>query len=148
MIELEHFNDSDVVVAEPVHLVGLWIHDPINPNQTSTQFKYGKDSRSYSIDIGGSSMFFAGREFPVTEFGEHRNDSYSVSVTIPHGPQYHAERELLRNTVLTRRTMCFRDNRGVVVYGTVGDLGEDHESHGSDFSFEVTRVHREIFEVG
>lgn len=148
MQALENFNDSEVVVAVPVRLVGLWIHDPIDPNQTSTQFMYGKDARGYSIDIGGSTMLFAGREFPVTEFGEHRNDTYSVKVMIPHGPEYHSDREMLRDMVLTRRTMCFRDNRGVVVYGTVGSLDEDHASAGSDFSFEVTRVHREIFEVG
>lgn len=148
MKELEHYNDSEVVLADPVRLEGLWIHDPINPSQTSVQFRYGKDSRGYSIDVGGSTHFFAGREFPVSEFGEHRSDSYSVKVVIPHGPTYHADREALRNTVLTRRTMCFRDNRGVVVYGTVGSLGEDHESHGSVFSFDVTRVHREVFEVG
>lgn len=148
MKELEWFNDSEVTLASPVRLVGLWIHDPDNASQSSTQFMYGKDSRSYNIDIGGSTMVFAGREFPVTEFGEHRNDTFSVDVIIPHGPEYHSDREMLRNMVITRKTMCFRDNRGVVVYGTVGSLGEDHESHGSSFSFEVTRVHREIFEVG
>lgn len=148
MEELEGFNESEIIVSDPVRLVGLWIHDPINPSQTSTQFMYGKDSRGYDIDVGGSTRHFAGRVFPVTDFGEHQSDTFSVATMVPHGPEYHTEREMLRNLVLTKRTMCFRDNRGVVIYGTVGSLGEEYASDGSEFSFDVTRVHREIFEVG
>lgn len=148
MQELQWFNDSEVVVSAPVRLVGLWVHDPDNADQTSTNFLYGKDARSVAIELSSEMTSFAGREFGVTEFGEHRNDSLSVSVTIPHGPDYNSEREQLRFLVLGRRTMCYRDNRGVVMFGTVGSLGEDQESHGSVFGFEVNRVHRETFEVG
>lgn len=147
MEELQWLNDSEVVVSDPVRLVGLWVHDPDDDHQTSTQFLYGRDTRSYGIELTSEHKKFAGREFGVTEFGEHRDDSFSVGVVIPHGPNYNEERALLRERVLSHKTMCFRDNRGVVIFGTVGSLEEDQVSHGSDFSFEVARVHREVFEV-
>lgn len=147
MEELQWLNDSEIVVSDPVRLVGLWVHDPDNADQTSTQFMYGKDARGYDIELTSEHMQFAGREFGVTEFGEHRNDSFSVSVTVPHGPTYNSDRATLREMVLARKTMCYRDNRGVVIFGTASGLGEAQESHGSVFDFEVTRVHQEIFEV-
>jgi hypothetical protein len=147
MQELQWSTDSDVMISDPVNLVGLWVHDPDNAEQTSTNFLYGKDARSVSIELNNERLVFAGREFGITEFGEHRDDTFAVSVTIPHGPSYNEDRETLRYLVLGRKTMCYRDNRGVVMFGTVGTLGEDQESHGSVFSFEVNRVHREVFEV-
>lgn len=147
MEELQWLNDSEVVVSDPVRLVGLWVHDPDNADQTSTQFMYGRDTRGYDIALTSEYMNFAGREFGVTEFGEHRNDGFSVGVVIPHGPDYNRDRAKLKEMVLCRKTMCYRDNRGVVIFGTASGLSEEQVSHGSDFSFEVIRVHQEIFEV-
>lgn len=147
MDELLNFNDSAIYVPDPVYLVGLWLHDPDDPSGTSVNYRFGRDLRSYSADVGGTQLLFAGREFGVTEFGEHRNDVFSIGLVIPHGDTYNEERRVLEELVLSRKTIVARDNRGVVIYGTVGDLPEEHESHGSSYSFEVTRVHRETFEV-
>lgn len=147
MDPLESPRDSATEVADAVYLVGLWIHDPDSPQSTSTNFLYGKNSRGYDVSLSGGTLVLAGREFGVTNFGEHREDTFSVTVKIPHGPDYNEQRELLRSLVLSRKTMVFRDNRSVVVFGTCGSLSEGYESDGSDFSFEVNRVHKEIFEV-
>lgn len=147
MQELSGYCDSPVEPADPVVLVGVWIHDPDAPQETSSNFVYGKDSRSYDIEVESNTIQLAGREFGVTNFGERREDSFSVDVLIPHGPSYNEDRDLLRELILARKTMVFRDNRGVVVFGTTDSLSESYESEGSGFSFEVTRVHKEIFEV-
>lgn len=147
MDDLLNYNDSDVVVPDPVYLIGLWLHDPDDPTGTSLNYQIGRDMRSYSAEVGGAQLVFAGREFPVTDFGEHRSDTFSIGLIIPNGDTYNEERRLLSELVLSRKTIVARDNRGVVIYGTVGDLPEEHESQGSSYSFEVTRVHRETFEV-
>lgn len=147
MQDLESSNDSDVVVSEPIQLVGLWIHDPDNPSQTSSNFLFGKDSRSLNKAVSSEYLEFAGREFGFTEFGEQSDHVFNVSVKIPEGPDYNEQRALLERLVLNRKTMCFRDNRSAVMFGTVSDLEEGYESYGSSLGFEVTRVHRETFEV-
>lgn len=141
------FSDSIPVYSDPALFAGLWLHYPDDPQGSSTQFLIGRDLRSYNINVGGRQMTLAGREFPVSEFGEHRNDQFSVQVIIPHGPTYYSDREALREFSVSKRTVVARDNRGVVIFGTIGELDEDHRSEGSGFSFDVTRVHREEVRV-
>lgn len=126
---------------------GLWIHYPENAQATSTNFLYGKNARSYEMELENTELRFAGREFRVVEFGEHRDDSFSCTVKIPHGPSYYSERDDLREFAASRSTVVVRDNRGHVVFGVIAGLAESYEDDGSDFTFEVLRVHRETWEI-
>lgn len=126
---------------------GLWVHYPENAQATSTNFLYGKNARSYEMEVENTEMRFAGREFRVIEFGEHRDDVFDCSVLIPHGPDYYAERDELRSFAMSRSTVVVRDNRGHVIFGSITGLSESHEDEGSVFTFEVLRVHREIWEI-
>jgi len=140
---LESFTDSVTVSADAARFTGLWLHFPEDPQGTSTNFIYGRDLRSYSIDVGGKQLVLAGRKFQVTEFGEHQTDKFEVTVIIPHGPNYDSERRALRSFVTSKRTVVARDNRGTVVFGSISNLSEEHQSEGSSFGFEVNRIHRE-----
>ena len=140
---LSSYSDSIVVYGDPAVFQGLWLHFPEDPENTSIGFKIGRNLRSYSMDVGGRSMVLAGRTFPVVEFGEHADDTFGVAVIIPHGPTYDSDRNDLRAFANSKRTVVARDNRGVVIFGTIHSLDEDHIAEGSSFTFEVKRVHRE-----
>jgi hypothetical protein len=143
MMLFSSYSDSLAQYGDPAVFSGLWLHFPENPEGTSTNFRIGRNLRSYSSEVGGRSLVLAGRKFPVVEFGEHANDVFSVSVIIPHGPTYDSEREDLREFAASKRTVVARDNRGVVIFGSIHSLDEDHIAEGSTFTFEVNRVHRE-----
>jgi hypothetical protein len=145
--DLESFTDSIVVFSDTVHFSGLWLHFPEDPQATTTNFLYGRDVRSYDINVGGKQLVLAGRKFGVTEFGEHQEDAFKVTVIVPHGPEYESQRIELREFASSKRTVVARDNRGVVMHGSISSLTENHESQGSSFSFDVNRVHREEYRV-
>lgn len=142
-----YFQDSDSVSSDTVTFKGLWVHYPENAQASSHNFLYGKNARSYDIELENSEMEFAGREFRVVEFGEHRTDDFDCEVVIPHGSDYNEERDALRDFATSRTTVVVRDNRGHVVFGVISDLSESHEDEGSGFSFTVLRVHREVWEI-
>lgn len=144
---LDSFSDSVVVFSDTVRFQGLWIHFPEQPQETTRNFLYGRDVRSYSTDVGGKQMVLAGRKFQVTEFGEHQTDAFKVTVIIPHGPNYESDRIQLRQFAESKRTLVVRDNRGVVVFGSISSIEESHVSEGSSFGFDVNRVHREEVRV-
>lgn len=148
MRNFTYFEDSPVEATPiPPTFEGLWIHYPTTPQASSRNFRFGKNARSYEFDIESSEMTFAGREFNVVEFGEHREDSFDCKVLIPHGPAYNEERDILRSFASSRATVVVRDNRGHVVFGAISSLSESHVHEGSDFTFTVNRVHREIWEI-
>lgn len=126
---------------------GLWIHFPESAQASSHNFLYGKNARSYGIELESTDLLFAGREFGVVEFGEHRTDSFDCDVKIPHGPDYYDERDHLRRFANSRTTVTVRDNRGHVIFGVITGCEEAHQDDGSDFSFSVQRVHRETWEI-
>lgn len=119
---------------------GLWIHDPLDPQGTVVRFLYGKSSRSKSIDVEESGLVFAGRAFPVMEYGEHQADEYDFSVQVPNGSSYLSDLAALADFAESRRTLCVRDNRGKVVFGTMTGYKEQDQDWGSRVSFSVSRV--------
>lgn len=139
----DFFTDSDTAAGGPLALEGAWIHEADDAQDTVRQYRYGKDARSTSIDIGGSSMKFAGRTFPVTEYGEHEDNEFDVKIDVPHGAGYRSGLEALRVFARSKTTLVFRDNRGRAMFGTMSGYSESDESAGVKVSCTFTRVHRQ-----
>lgn len=139
----DFFTDSEANEGGPVALEGAWIHDPADAEGTVRQYRYGRDARSTSIDIGGTSMKFAGRTFPVVDYGEHQDNTYEVKIVVPHGPSYRTDLEALKAFAQSKTTLMFRDNRGRAMHGTMSGYSEADQSLGTEITFEMTRVHRE-----
>lgn len=133
------YSDSAEITAG-LDLQGVWIHDPLDPEGTSTQFLYGRSSRSDQVDALGSSQFYAGRQFPVTDYGEHEQDTWSVTLVVPHGPDWGTQISVIRDFAQAKRTLCVRDNRGRVYFGTISGFGRDDQHIGTTVSFDVQRV--------
>lgn len=145
--EFIHFSESSVETTDALQLEGVWIHDPDDPEGTLHQFRFGRNNKSSSIDIGGREQIFAGRTFPVFDFGEHEKYSISVTVQVLHGPDYDLERRIARKFAKSKKTLYFRDNRGRSVPGVMLGFSEKDDDYGTEFSFTFERVDEEVIEV-
>lgn len=144
----EFFTDSiDTVADTELELQGVWLHDPADDQVTVRQFLYGKDTRSTSIDTIGTSQRFAGRTFPVVDFGEHEDEELSINVDIPHGPTHRTEESDLRGFMEMKKTLFLRDNRGRAAYGTMSGYNQADQAWGVTVGFKFARVSYDIEEV-
>lgn len=125
---------------DSVSFMGLWIHDPLDPTGTIKNYMYGRSSRSVGVDVSQQGMRFAGRTYPVVDYSEHQEDSFSVTIQVPEGPTTATELLELLAFAELRRTLCFRDNRGRLFFGTMSGYQEDDQDWGTQVSFDVGRV--------
>lgn len=136
------FIDS-VAVSVTVHLEGVWLHDLTDPQGTLRQYRYSSGSRKESYEAETGFLHFAGRPFPVAEYGEHGDQSVEVSVFIPHHAPPCSHIAYLRS-VIDRRVMIFyRDNRGRAIPAAFHGLTFEDARAGTVASFRVDRVNHE-----
>lgn len=147
MTVFNHFTDSEPVTTDTASFLGLWIHEPEDPESTVKQFIYGKDLRSFSREVQGTEQLFAGRKFSVVDFGEHQTETFSIQIEIPFGPDYFDNRQYLIDLLDSRKVIFIRDNRGRGIFGTFRSLDDSDEDFGSSMSFEVMRANRDIQRV-
>lgn len=121
-------------------LEGVWLHDSADPQGTAVHFRYGKAARSGSLDVAQQATYYAGRTFPVVDFGAQENEQLTVRVEIPFGPTYLDDLGALRSLARSRTARVFRDNRGRVLTGTLSELRDQDTDTGSSATFQVTRV--------
>ena len=132
--------DSEWSGSETLTLQGVWLHDPLDAVGTARQYPYGKSSRSEAIDVPVQELQFAGRTYPVVEYGESQDDTWTVKIQIPHGLTWSDQVEALRDFAATRRTLVFRDNRGRAAYCSLtGYRGVDVDE-GTEATINLRRV--------
>jgi hypothetical protein len=137
------YTDSEAVTAT-VDLLGLWIHDPLDAQGTAGNYPYARAQRSSSINTMGSERTFAGRVYPVVDYGEHQEDTFSVRVDVPHGDDWTADLGELTTFAQSRRTLCFRDGRGRLFFGAMGGYDEADQEWGTAVGFTVRRVDYQV----
>lgn len=133
------YTDSSSATTS-LSLLGVWIHDPLDAEGTVRNYLYGRSSRSTSIEVEAASLVYAGRTYQVTEYGEHQRDEYSVSIDVPHGETWASDLADLEAFAEARRTLCFRDNRGRQMFGTLSGYGESDEDGGTAVRLTFSRV--------
>lgn len=119
---------------------GLWIHDPLDPEGTIHQFLYARSARSVEMEVEQQGVVFAGRQYPVFDYGEHQGDSFKVRIDIPNGSDWLTEVEAIQDFAQVRRTLCFRDNRGRLFFGTMKGYSEADQDWGTQVGFTVERA--------
>jgi hypothetical protein len=135
------WRDSEPV-AVTLALRGVHLHDPALGGEASASvFPYGADSKEDSMDTMGTGAFYAGRQDPVVDFGEHVGEAVAVTVDLPHGPTYIQDLEDIRSWAARRRTIHYRDGRTRALYGTLTDVRRRDQAWGTQVSFTVTRTH-------
>jgi len=133
------YTDSDEAEST-LTLTGVWLHDPLDAEGTVQQYLYGRSNRTSTVKVDRHGLVYAGRTFPVFDYGEHQDDQVSVQVLVPHGETWAAELAELLEFAEARRTLCYRDNRGRRVFGSLGNYTEDDEDMGTTVSFEMNRA--------
>lgn len=136
------YTDSEVVVSDSLTLEGVWIHDPLDAEGTVKQYRFGKASRSASVNVMGVQQIFAGRQFPVYEYGEHQDDAFAVTMNLPHGTSWYQDTLDTRGFAESKRTLYFRDNRGRSAFGVMRDYSEGDQTWGTSIGFNFSRVSR------
>ena len=140
------YTDSDPVTTE-LELLGVWIHDPDSPDDSARHYPYGKAQRETAVDVMGEGLYYAGRTYPVTDYGEHQAQEFRVTVDIPFGQDWLSATGALRTLAESRRTLFFRDNRGRALAGQMRDYRESDREWGTQVSFTATAAHAETEEA-
>lgn len=119
---------------------GVWLHDPVNADDTARLYLYGGPSRSASIAVAAEGRAYAGRVYPVYDYGDHQEDHFPVGIDVPFSDTWEAELAVLRGFAAHRQALVFRDNRGRVVQGAMTGYSEEDTTSGTAVSFTFVRT--------
>ena len=132
------YTESVPVTITP-RLEGVWLHAPEDPEGTALHLRYGGTGRTEEIDVPAGESWYAGRTFPVVDFGEHESERVPVRMTVP-AQDGTSGLAALRALVRRRSTLSYRDGRGRSVIGYLSGLRVQDEEWGASVSFTVNRL--------
>lgn len=133
------FTDSAPALCT-LDLTGVWIHDPAASAQdTARHYPFGANQREAALNTMGEANYYAGRQDPVMDYGEHLAEDYSFTLDVPHGVDWVTQVRELRAFAVAKRTLMFRDNRGRAIHGQMTGYRERDQGWGTQVSFTVTR---------
>lgn len=121
-------------------LTGVWLHDPDDPDGTATGFDYGGPAGKFSVDAEQIGTHYAGRDYPVFDYGEQRDDVLSVQVDVPFGSTWEDDLTVFRWFVRANGNTVVRDSRGRVVRGPLTGYSESDQQWGTQVSATVTQT--------
>ena len=130
--------NSDPVEVTAASLQGVWIHDPDDPEGSIRQYLYSNSAAVESRSITGAQLSFAGRAFPVFEFGDLQQRTVALSLVIPGGVDWEAQRRALEDLLTSRRSWVYRDNRGRLTFGAVMAVSETDDPRGTVVDLTLT----------
>lgn len=135
------WTDSETQIVT-LGLRGVWLWDAEEGGEDSAHhFPYGASNKSDSLDAMGVATFYAGRQDPVVDFGEHVGQTVSVSIDVPHGATYLEDLEVLDAFARGKKTVHYRDSRMRAAYGTMNGLTRTDQDWGSVVTFQLLHVH-------
>lgn len=128
--------------TKAVDFKGLWLADPDDVEGTLHQWPYGRARSSKQVNVASGAHHYAGRELPVIDYGESREDVLTVEAEIPRGPnwEWRTEVDKLEEFAVLRRPVTLRDNRGRVLHGAITNFSTKDEVWGTTASFSFTRL--------
>lgn len=139
------YADSSPVDAD-LALQGVWLHDPLDAEGTVEHYPYGP-AKTSSIITTQAGIMYAGRTYPVVDFGEHEEQPVSVIVHVPAGSTAQTDVAALEAWARARRTIWLRDGRGRSMPGTVSDFKTDDQRWGVVVTWTHSRSEYEIEEA-
>jgi hypothetical protein len=132
------YTDSAPVVAV-LDAQGAWLHDPLAPQATALNLRHGRSMRGASLDVEQQATRYAGRTYPVADYGQGESETVDVRANVPFGPGHAATLARLRALARLRRPLMYRDSRGRAMVGSVLNLRAQDTHAGADVSFVVDR---------
>jgi hypothetical protein len=132
--------ESAVQAITGPQLLGVYLHDPEDPQGTIRQFLYAPSGKTEKRAVASEMLVFAGRTRPVAEFGDAETDTLDVTLVVPWDDSWYGGTEALRSIYRTFRTYAYRDSRGRSWYGVLRDVQFEDVKEGTKcvFTFERT----------
>jgi len=114
---------SDVVTVTAPALVGVWVFDPTDPQGTARNYLHASGTAE-EVDPKPVELDLVGRANPLIEYGEAELVGVALSILVPFGPTHDADVEAWRAIARNKRAICYRDNRGRLVFaGLITKVG-------------------------
>lgn len=132
------YADSIVIQVTALDFTGNWLHDVTDPIGTVRQYTYGSNSRSEAISVQAMPIPTVGREYPIVDFGINEMFSISLNIVLPSDDSLQGAIQSLRDLINARSTLCFRDGRGRLHFGTVSALQITDIVYGASISLVFT----------
>jgi hypothetical protein len=130
---------SNLVTVTAPTLVGIWIHDPDDPEATLVNFPFtDPGSRTEHLGVTGTPIRLKGRTLPVYDFSAFEDQTVAVAIDVPHGPEYAEQMAWLAALVRSRESWLYRDNRSRKIYGPVVDAQLTDVQYGSRVQLSVS----------
>lgn len=133
------YTDSAWVTGS-LTLFGLWISYPSDHAATVVNYPFGRSMRSSAVDVPSTSMRLAGRSYPLVEFGEFSDDTYSIKIAVPFGPDWRVKLESALAFATSRQTCMVRDGRGRAMWCVLDRYVESDADEGTMVTMAATRV--------
>lgn len=131
---------SAVQTATAPSLIGSWVFDPTAPGSTERNYLH-TDGRAETLAPASQTINIAGRVNPLIEFGESVVLGLTVNVTVPFGSDHDAAVQWWRDAELNRRAICYRDNRGRLIWAGLPDGVEFADvREGTNIKVKLQRV--------
>lgn len=109
---------SETYTVTAPSLTGVWVFDPAHADTTDANYVYA-DGREETIDPKPDEIELMGRVNPLIEYGETTLVGLTLTIFVPFGAGHGAAVQYWRDATDARRTLCYRDNRGRLVYGAL-----------------------------
>lgn len=103
----------------------------------NSEFRWPETGLSESPDRENIDLLFAGREYPVTDFGIHKESNFGVTLDLPAGEfaAGYGDEAVLRGYALDGTMLVFRDKRGRKAYGRIAGLKFADSKYGKNATF-------------
>lgn len=122
-------------------IVGVLIHDPTDALLSLRAYPLNAGGAKEKREVESALLQYAGREYPVVEFGTSGSDSIDVQLSAEGLYPTANLMDDLKALVERRKVLCYRDKRGRVLYGlaTLGDI--DDTPWGKQASLTMIRTY-------
>lgn len=131
---------SEIETITGPGLEGVWIHDPADAEGSIRQFFYAPKGRRESRDVASDLLVFAGRQFPVAEFGESQSQTVDVKLMLPFGDDWASQWQTIQDFYELHTTYCYRDSRGRSMFGVLRSITFNDAAEGTGVIFTFERV--------
>ena len=103
-----------------VDLHGVWLHTLTDPAGTSRRYPYNRDIAARQIDVTQATRQYAGRTYPVVEYG----DTETVTIGVELDGCTTTDIDAIATLIRDRTTIVYRDHLGRVTFGTIAGWTE------------------------
>lgn len=126
-------------------LTGAWIFDTASPDATEANFPFFSSRPVVNFDVEATKVSLTGRRLSVIEYGEHDSYDITLAVMIPFSADnnvtHDAQRKYWFDRIKARSTICYRDNRGRLIYGGLADaMGGSDTADGTIVAVKISEV--------